>query len=75
MARLTPKTHPSPKRRSTLAWEIGIVLVVKCVLLWLLWHFFFSTPQVKHMRMPEPQVTQHVLSESSSNPVSTQHDR
>jgi hypothetical protein len=73
VALLTPKTQSPPKRRFTLAWEIGIVLIVKCVLLWLLWYFFFSTPQVKHMQMPEPQVTQHVLSESFT-PVSSHHD-
>jgi len=76
MAPLANQTKQSRKRGSTLAWEISIVLIVKIVLLWLLWHFFFSAPAAKHMHLPEPQVTQHLLSSSSNpTPASTQYDR
>lgn len=74
---LSPKTQQPSRRRLTLAWEIGIVLIIKLTLLWLLWSLFFSAPEAKHMQLPESQVTQHLLSSSPSNPVkpaSTQHD-
>lgn len=67
MALLTTKPKQSRRRGLTLAWEIGIVLILKVILLWLLWHFFFSAPQAKHMRLPEPQVTQHLLSNSPAS--------
>ena len=40
---------------------ITLALVVKLSLLYLIWYAFFSMPQAKHMRMPTPQVEQHLL--------------
>lgn len=81
MALFTNKSQQQKKRSLTLAWEIGIVLIVKVILLWLLWYFFFSAPQAKHMQVPPGQVTQHFLTDNISQPVnptippmSTQHD-
>jgi hypothetical protein len=75
MASSTTKTKQAQQRGLTLAWEIGIVLIIKFALLWLLWDLFFSHPQAKHMHLPESQVTQHLLSSSSNpKPVSTKHD-
>lgn len=76
MELLKNKSKHSPKRRLTLAWEISLVLVLKIALLWLLWDLFFSSPVAKHMHVPEPQVTQHLLSASPSNPTQeNRHDR
>lgn len=74
---MAPPVIKNKRSPSTLAREIGLVLIIKVILLWLLWHFFFSEPEGKHMRLPEQQVTQHLLSNTSSNPprASTQHDR
>ncbi|PRC93379.1 cytochrome oxidase putative small subunit CydP [Solimicrobium silvestre] len=61
-------------RNHSLKWEITIALIVKISLLWLLWQFFFSAPQAKHMHLPEPQVSQHLLSGTplpSPQPAST----
>jgi hypothetical protein len=41
--------------------EIALALVLKLALLALIWNAFFSTPQAKKMRMPTPQVEQHLL--------------
>jgi hypothetical protein len=73
VALLSQKSQQVQKRRSILAWEIGIVLIIKLALLWLLWDLFFSAPQAKHMHLPEAQVTQHLLSNSlpsNSTPAS-----
>ena len=51
--------------RLPLALEIVLVLLIKIVILTLLWHAFFSTPQTKKMRMPTPQVEQHLLTPSA----------
>ncbi len=58
----TGQTPPQPQRDLRLVWEIAAILALKFILLWLLWYFFFSAPQAKHMQVPEPQVTQHLLS-------------
>jgi hypothetical protein len=47
--------------RLPLALEIALALLIKILILILLWHAFFSTPQTKKMRMPTPQVEQHLL--------------
>lgn len=47
--------------RLPFALAITLVLVVKAVLLFMLYKAFFSTPQVKKMRMPTAQVEQHLL--------------
>jgi len=47
--------------RLPLALEIALALLVKIIILTLLWKFFFAHPQAKHMRLPLPQVEQHLL--------------
>jgi hypothetical protein len=47
--------------RLPFALAITLVLVLKVVLLFMLYKAFFSTPQVKKMRMPTAQVEQHLL--------------
>lgn len=61
---MTPLINKSTLRRRglTLTWEITIALAVKIILLWLLWEFFFSTPEAKHMHLPEEQVSHHLFS-------------
>jgi len=49
-----------PRHRS-LGLAISLALVVKIVLLYLLWHFFFSHPLARKMRMPTAQVESHLL--------------
>lgn len=49
----------------SLRWEIVLVLILKFISLWLIWHFFFSAPKAKHMQLPEPQVTEHLLKPAS----------
>ena len=51
--------------RLPLAAEIALALLIKILILTLLWHAFFSTPQTKKMRMPTPQVEQHLLTPSA----------
>ena len=41
--------------------EITVALVLKLALLTLIWNTFFAAPQAKKMRMPTPQVEQHLL--------------
>jgi hypothetical protein len=48
-------------RNLSLKWEIIAALSIKIGLLWILWEIFFSSPQAKHMHLPEPIVTQHLL--------------
>lgn len=81
MALFSNQSQPPPRRKLTLAWEISIVLIVKFILLWLLWYWFFSTPQAKHMQVPSGQVTQHLLADRVNQPatptpppMSTEHD-
>ncbi|ATQ78134.1 hypothetical protein CR152_29200 [Massilia violaceinigra] len=47
--------------RLPFALAITLVLVLKVVILFMLHKAFFSTPQVKKMRMPTAQVEQHLL--------------
>ncbi|RSZ57451.1 hypothetical protein HF313_12000 [Massilia atriviolacea] len=47
--------------RLPFALAITLVLVLKVVILFMLYKAFFSTPQVKKMRMPTAQVEQHLL--------------
>ena len=54
--------------RLSLKAEIGIAVVIKLLILFLLWKAFFSAPQAEHMRMPAPQVTQHVLAVPTNSP-------
>jgi len=60
------KPHSSQRptsrwRTLPLKWEIIAALSIKIGSLWILWEVFFSTPQAKHMHLPEPVVTQHLL--------------
>ena len=41
--------------------EIAVALVLKLALLALIWNTFFAAPQAKKMRLPTPQVEQHLL--------------
>ncbi len=51
-----------PRRSSvSLALTITLALILKLLLLALLWKVFFSTPQIKKMRLPTSQVEQHLL--------------
>lgn len=43
----------------SLALAITLALLLKALILFGLWHAFFSTPQAKHMRVPAAQVQQH----------------
>ncbi|CUI04031.1 cytochrome oxidase putative small subunit CydP [Massilia antarctica] len=54
--------------RLPFALAITLVLVLKAVLLFMLYKAFFSTPQVKKMRMPTVQVEQHLLDTPRSTP-------
>ena len=49
------------KRGFVFAAEISLAVALKVVVLWLLWHAFFSAPQTKKMRLPTNQVEQHLL--------------
>ncbi|HTD05009.1 cytochrome oxidase putative small subunit CydP [Undibacterium sp.] len=51
--------------RLPLALEITLALLLKILILTLLWKFFFAHPQVKKMRMPLPQVEQHLLAQNA----------
>ena len=53
-------------RAGLLAIEIALALLIKIVILTLLWHAFFSSPQTKKMRMPTPQVEQHLLTPAAT---------
>jgi len=52
--------------RLPLALEIALALLIKLMILTLLWYAFFSTPQTKKMRLPTPQVEQHLLTPPSA---------
>lgn len=47
--------------RLPLAVEIALAVLFKLLLLFWLWHVFFSAPQAKKMRLPTSQVEQHLL--------------
>jgi hypothetical protein len=55
--------------RLPFALAITLVLVLKVVILFMLYKAFFSTPQVKKMRMPTAQVEQHLLDTPRPKPV------
>jgi len=48
--------------RLPFAVEVTLAVLVKLLILFWLWHTFFSTPQTKKMRLPTAQVEQHLLS-------------
>ncbi|UOD28160.1 hypothetical protein INH39_22195 [Massilia violaceinigra] len=54
--------------RLPFALAITLVLVLKAVILFMLYKAFFSTPQVKKMRMPTAQVEQHLLATPRPKP-------
>ncbi|MDQ1830480.1 cytochrome oxidase putative small subunit CydP [Massilia scottii] len=54
--------------RLPFALAITLVLVLKVVILFMLYKAFFSTPQVKKMRMPTAQVEQHLLDTPQPKP-------
>ena len=56
------------RSRTTLAWEIGIALVLKFCLTYVIWAAWFSQPMAKHMRMDDNAVARALL---SSGPVNT----
>lgn len=47
--------------RLPLALEIALAVLLKLVILFALWHAFFSRPQATHMLLPTIQVEQHLL--------------
>ena len=63
------RNKATSSRRLPLAVEIAIAITIKLLILFWLWHTFFSAPQAKKMRMPTTQVEQHLLSEAQ-RPVS-----
>ncbi|MFZ6649557.1 cytochrome oxidase putative small subunit CydP [Undibacterium sp. TJN25] len=62
----SPRWWPRRFTRLPLALEITLALIVKAVILTMLWKFFFSHPQAKKMRLPLPQVEQHLLAQNPS---------
>ena len=59
----------SPRRnRTALAWEIGVALVFKLCLIYVIWAAWFSQPMAQHMQMDDNAVARAVL---SSRPVNT----
>lgn len=54
--------------RLPLALEITLALLIKVVILYALWHAFFSHPQARHMLLPTSQVEQHLLTGSAAHP-------
>ena len=54
--------------RLPFALAITLVLVLKAVILFMFYKAFFSTPQVKKMRMPTAQVEQHLLATPRPTP-------
>ena len=48
-------------RRLPFAATITLAIVLKLILLFALYKAFFSTPQVKKMRMPTARIEQHLL--------------
>jgi hypothetical protein len=64
-----PRWWPRRFTRLPLALEIALALLLKITLLALLWHFFFSHPQARKMKMPLPQVEQHLLNSIPASPV------
>ena len=51
----------SRRSRTTLAWEIGIALVLKFCLIYVIWGAWFSQPAAKHMRMDDNAVARALL--------------
>ncbi len=65
LSALSALFHRWPRlTRLPLALEITLALLVKIVILTLLWKFFFSDPPAKKMRLPLPQVEQHLLAQN-----------
>ncbi|MES2126524.1 MAG: cytochrome oxidase putative small subunit CydP [Pseudomonadota bacterium] len=56
------------KTRLPLWLAITLALLLKFALLTVLWYAFFRAPQARHMRVPTPQVEQHLLTTESSSP-------
>jgi hypothetical protein len=58
-------SDPAPagraRRRSRLASTLFLAIAVKCLVLFGLWHAFFSHPQTKHMLLPSAQVERHLF--------------
>ncbi|MBV8665043.1 MAG: hypothetical protein JO269_01040 [Burkholderiaceae bacterium] len=49
--------------------EIALALAAKLLILFWIWHAFFSAPQAKHMRVPADQVAQHLLAARPTSPA------
>lgn len=59
-----------PQRRERLALTLFVTVAVKCLVLYGLWHAFFSHPQTKHMLLPSGQVERHLFSVPAAGPIS-----
>ena len=56
-------------RRERLALTLFVTIAVKCLVLYGLWHAFFSHPQTKHMLLPSDQVERHLFT-PAAGPIS-----
>ncbi|MCS0590732.1 cytochrome oxidase putative small subunit CydP [Massilia norwichensis] len=57
-------TGSSPARapRERLALTLFVTIALKCLILYGIWHAFFSHPQTRHMLLPAAQVERHLFS-------------
>lgn len=63
-------SHPTRRtRRERLALTLFVTIAVKCLVLYGLWHAFFSHPQTKHMLLPSDQVERHLFA-PAAGPIS-----
>ena len=63
-----------PQTGWPLAVELALALALKVLVLWLLWHTFFSAPPTHHMRLPTPRVEQHLLTLNTPLTSGMHHD-
>ncbi len=59
------------KKTSQLSRDISLILLIKCCLLWILWHYSFSNPVAQHMKVDDDRIQKQFLSPSlppSSSP-------
>ncbi len=60
-----------PKKTTQLSHQIVLILLIKCCLLWILWHYSFSHPVAQHMKVDDSRIQQQFFSPSlpaSSSP-------
>jgi|GEM_PF-1740537 len=52
------------KKPSRLSRDISLILLIKCCLLWILWHYSFSNPVAQHMKVDDDRIQKQFLSPS-----------